>query len=185
MNVGPEKYVNICPDSQAALKALQAAKTTSPLVQKCQKVLNGICNWRHTVGLYWVPGHAGVQGNKIADRLATDGSVKKIVGLEPSLGVSMQNIKKKLECWVDNQHLAMWRGPSSIQRQAQKLSSGPSSTTKTRLLYLNRTQSSDVTGLLIRHNTLGRHLHLMRMINSALCRRCSTKEETSVHILCE
>jgi hypothetical protein len=28
----PEKYVSICSDSQAALKALQAAKTTSPLV---------------------------------------------------------------------------------------------------------------------------------------------------------
>ena len=29
----PEKYVSICSDSQAALKALQAAKTTSPLVK--------------------------------------------------------------------------------------------------------------------------------------------------------
>jgi hypothetical protein len=28
----PEKYVSICSDSQAALKALQAAKTMSPLV---------------------------------------------------------------------------------------------------------------------------------------------------------
>ena len=28
----PEKYVSICSDSQAALKALQAAKTTSLLV---------------------------------------------------------------------------------------------------------------------------------------------------------
>ena len=28
----PEKYVSICSDSRAALKALQAAKTTSPLV---------------------------------------------------------------------------------------------------------------------------------------------------------
>jgi hypothetical protein len=28
----PEKYVSICSDSQAAVKALQTAKTTSPLV---------------------------------------------------------------------------------------------------------------------------------------------------------
>jgi len=28
----PEKYISICSDSQVALKALQAAKTTSPLV---------------------------------------------------------------------------------------------------------------------------------------------------------
>jgi ribonuclease HI len=49
-------------DSQAALKALQAAKTMSPLVRQCQQALNDISTW-HAVGLYWVPGHAGVRGN--------------------------------------------------------------------------------------------------------------------------
>jgi len=38
----PEKYVNICSDSQVALKALQAAKTTSSLVQQAQQALNDI-----------------------------------------------------------------------------------------------------------------------------------------------
>ena len=42
MNVRPEKYVSIISDSQAALKGLQAAKTTFPLVQQCQKALNDI-----------------------------------------------------------------------------------------------------------------------------------------------
>jgi ribonuclease HI len=37
-----EKYVSICSDSQMALKALQAAKTTSPLVRQCQQALNDI-----------------------------------------------------------------------------------------------------------------------------------------------
>jgi len=54
----PEKYVIVCSDSQAALTALQAAKT-SPLVRQCQKALNDIST-RHTMGLYWVPGHAGI-----------------------------------------------------------------------------------------------------------------------------
>ena len=31
----PEKYISICSDSQVALKTLQAAKTTSPLVRQC------------------------------------------------------------------------------------------------------------------------------------------------------
>jgi ribonuclease HI len=69
----PEKYISICSDSQAALKALQAAKTTSPLVQQCQQALNNI-SAQHVVGLFWVPGHAGVRGNEIADRLARSGS---------------------------------------------------------------------------------------------------------------
>jgi len=54
----PEKYVSVCSDSQAALKVLQAAKTTSPLVRQCQKALNDIST-RYTEGLYWVPGYAG------------------------------------------------------------------------------------------------------------------------------
>jgi hypothetical protein len=45
----PEKYVSICSDSQASLKALQAAKTTTPLVQHCQLALNDIST-RHAMG---------------------------------------------------------------------------------------------------------------------------------------
>ena len=47
------------------------------------------------MGLYRVPGHAGVKrrGNKITSKLATDGSFQRFVGPEPTLGVSMQDIK--------------------------------------------------------------------------------------------
>jgi hypothetical protein len=36
------------------------------------------------VGLYGVPGHAGVRENEIAEELARDGSAVKFVGLEPA-----------------------------------------------------------------------------------------------------
>jgi len=65
----PEKYVSICSNSQAALKALKAVRTTSPLVLQCQRALNDI-SIRHGVGLFWVPRHAGIRGNEIADGLA-------------------------------------------------------------------------------------------------------------------
>jgi hypothetical protein len=42
-----------------------------------------------------------------------------------------------------------------------------------------------VIGLLTRHNTLRRHLHLMGLTNSPLCRRCGAEDETSAHIHCE
>jgi ribonuclease HI len=79
--------VSICSDSQAALKTLRDVRTTSPLVYQCKKALNDI-SARHVVGLYWVPGHAGVQGNEIADELARGGSGLGFLGPEPALGVS-------------------------------------------------------------------------------------------------
>jgi ribonuclease HI len=113
----PEKYVSICSDSQAALKVLQAAKTMFPLVRQCQQALNDI-SARHAVRLYWVPGHAGVRGNAIADRLARSSSGQCFIGPQPFLGVSRQNIRKKMKHWMKNEHLALWRGPCSTHREA-------------------------------------------------------------------
>jgi len=47
------------------------------------------------------------------------------------------------------------------------------------------TLSRAVTGLLTGHNTLRRHLHLLGLLDSLLCRRRGVKEETSAHILCK
>jgi hypothetical protein len=49
------------------------------------------------MGLYWVPGHAGVRGNEIADKLARDDSVQWSVLLEPFLGGLWAEYKKKDE----------------------------------------------------------------------------------------
>jgi len=81
----PEKYVSICSDSQAALKVLKAAKTTSPLVCQCQQMLNDITA-RHAVGLYWVHGHAGVRGNESLTGLQGAGLVSGLLGLSPFWG---------------------------------------------------------------------------------------------------
>ena len=89
----------------------------------------------------------------IADELTWEGTVQQFVGPEPALGVSRQNIRKMIKCWMDIQHTAMWWGLTSIQRQAQKLISGPSPTAKTRLLSFNRIQSRVVIHLLTGHNT--------------------------------
>jgi len=131
----------------------------SPLVRQCQNVRNDIST-RHAVGLYWVPGHAGVRGNEIADQLTRDGSVQRFLGPDPFLGVSRQNIRRKIKCWMEKQHLVLWHGPCSTKKQAQELISGPDLATRARLLSFNRTQSRIVIGLLTGHNTLRRHLYI-------------------------
>jgi hypothetical protein len=137
------------------------------------------------VRIYWVPGHVRVRGNDIADKLARSSSGQWFIGPEPFLGVTRQNIRRKMKCWMEKQHLALWHGPCSTQRQAQELISGPNLATGARLLSFNRTQSRPVIGLLTEHNTLRRHLHVMGLRDNPTCRKCSTEEQTSVHILCK
>jgi hypothetical protein len=137
------------------------------------------------MGLYWVPGHAGVRGNEIANVLARDGSVLQFVRPEPALGVSRQDIRRRISRWLVNQHWVWWRCLGDTQRYDRQLILGPCLGVKARFLSFNRKQSRAVTGLLTGHNTLRRYLHLMGLSDSPLCRRCGAEDETSAHILCE
>jgi hypothetical protein len=101
------------------------------------------------------------------------------------LGVSRRTVRRKMKLWMEKLHLALWGGPCSTQRQARELICGPNLATGVRLLSFNRTQSRVVTGLLTGHNTLRRHVHVMGLSDSPICRKCGTGEESSVHILCE
>ena len=129
-------------------------------MRQCQQTLADI-SARHAVRLFWVPDHASVTGNEIADCLTRGSSGQWFIGPEPFLGVSRQNIIRKMKGWMKNQHLALWRGPCSTQRQARELISGPNLATGARLLSFSRTQTRAVIDLLTGHNTLRRYLHVM------------------------
>jgi len=120
-----------------------------------------------------------------ANGLARGGSALGFLGPELVLGVSRRVIRTKLNQWLINQHWASWCDIGHTQRQARELISGPCPGFKAKFLSLNRTQSRVVTGLLTGHNTLRRHLYLLGLIDSPLCRGCGVKEENSAHILCE
>jgi hypothetical protein len=102
-----------------------------------------------------------------------------------ALGVSRREIQRRLSRWLFNQHWASWRGLVGTQRQARELIPGPGLGAKAKLLSFIRIQARAVTGLLTGHNTLRRHLHLLGLVNSPMCRRCGVEEETSAHMLCE
>jgi hypothetical protein len=98
----------------------------SPLVHECQKALEDIST-RHVVGLCWVPRHARIRGNEMADGLASGGSSLRFLGPEPALGISRQDLQKRLGPWLVNQHGAQWRGLGDTQRQAREFISGTQS----------------------------------------------------------
>jgi hypothetical protein len=129
----------------------------------------------------WVLGHAGVGGNEIAVKLVRGGSALTFVGTEQALGVSRQDIRRRIRRWLVNQHWVWWRALGNTQRQARELISGPCLGTKARFLFFNRTQSRAVTDLLTGHNTLRRHLYLMGLSDILLCRRCGAEDENCPH----
>jgi hypothetical protein len=106
-------------------------------------------------------------------------------GQSRAVGVSRQELRNKISHWLGNQHRRRWQKLSSAQRQAREFISVPCQGTSVRFLSFNRTQSRVVTGLLTGHNTLQRHLHLMGLTDSPLCRKCGAEEEISAHILCQ
>ena len=62
-------------DSQAAIKSLIKCTVTSIAVFNCIRNLNQLGKQNH-VSIAWIPGHAGVRGNKVADYLAKSGFKK-------------------------------------------------------------------------------------------------------------
>jgi hypothetical protein len=138
----------------------------------------------NAVGLYWIPGLVGVRGNETAEGLVRNGSTSGFVGLQLALGVSQQDLRNEISCWLGNQHRRRWQNLGNSQQQAQELISGPCWGTRIRFLSFNMSQCRVVTGLLTGHNTLHRHLHLMGQMDSPLCRKCGAEDETSAHIPC-
>jgi hypothetical protein len=72
--------------SQAALKPLSGLKVISRLVEECQEALTVLATLNE-VTLIWVPGHCGILGNEMADRLARQVSARPLLGPEPALGI--------------------------------------------------------------------------------------------------
>ena len=110
---------------------------------------------------------------------------ESFLGPEPALGVSRCDIRKRLSRWLISQYWASWRDLGNTLRQTWELISRPCPGTRIKLLSFNRIQSRVVTGLCTGHNTLRRHLHLLGLLDSPLCRKCGIKEEILAHILCE
>ena len=76
-------------DSQAVIKALIKCTVTSIIVLNCIRNLNQLnqLGKQNHVSIAWIPGHAGVYGNKVADFVAKSGSQSKIHGPEPYITV--------------------------------------------------------------------------------------------------
>ena len=71
-----ESKIMIFSDSLAALQALEKLKSNHPLLTQIQDMLYKTETDQREVVFMWVPEHAGICGNKAADRTATEAPEK-------------------------------------------------------------------------------------------------------------
>ena len=83
-------------DSQAAIKALIKCTVTSITVLNCIRNLNQLGKQNH-VSIAWIPGHAGVHGNEVADYVTKSGSKSKMHGAEPFITVPYASCVSKVK----------------------------------------------------------------------------------------
>ena len=139
-------------DSQAAIKALIKCTVPSITVFNCIKNLNQLGKQNH-VNIAWIPGHAGVHGNEVADYVAKSGSKSKICGPERFITVLYASCISTVMDWSTDRWKSMWNERKNCLRLKESVG-WTSSRLTVRLLNLKRPQLNRVVQVLTGHCNL-------------------------------
>ena len=166
-------------DSQAAIKALIKCTVTSITVLNCIRNLNQLGKQNH-VSIAWIPGHAGVHGNEVADYLTKSGSKSKIHGPEPFITVAYASCVSMVKDWST----VRWKSMGNKRKDCLRVKESvgwTSSRLTIRLLNLKRSQLNKVVQVLTGHCNLQRHKKTTGRAESSLCPKCSLEDKTPHH----
>ena len=165
-----EGHLDIGRDSRSTIEALKAYTTTSMLVYDCYQTLNRLADSR-PLTIFWLPGHTGIKGNKIADRLARQARREVLNGPEPATGICDIVINAEIDRWVAKKHAEAWNNAPGCR----------TAKTFTRIQRWRVTKT--VVGIITGHGTLRKHRHTMEVERDSTCRFCGKEDETSLHVI--
>ena len=118
----------------------------------CIKNLNQLGKQNH-VNIAWIPGHAGVHGNEVADYVAKSGSKSKIYGPERFIAVLYASCISTVMDWSTDRWKSMWNDRKNCLRLKESVV-WTSSRLTVRLLNLKRPQLNRVVQVLTGHCNL-------------------------------
>jgi hypothetical protein len=160
--VGQEtKKVVFLTDSLSALQVITSGQPDNA-VKELIGSINTLALTTKTV-LQWIPAHAGISGNEMADRLAKEGSAKE----QPSSHLSYQEAKTLIK----NKQKAKFRNKT-----------GGYDPHKDSLHHLSRHLQTLIFRLRTGHCCLNAHLKRIGVKPSALC-QCGEAVQTPQHFL--
>jgi hypothetical protein len=177
------KRILIFSDSQAALKALSGPKVISRLVEECQEALSALAALNE-VTLIWVPGHHGILGNEMVDKLARQATAMPLFGPEPAPGIPKCLAREAITSWTAYQHFNTWKNCARLQTW-QVFIGRPCKKRADDLLKLGRHQLKMAVAILTGHGPVRGHLRIMGLFSGdPSCRFCKMETETVQHITC-
>ena len=152
-----------------AIKALKTGNIRSKVVSSCHKELLALRE-QHNINLYWVPCH--IIGNEKADELAERGA--HLPQENAVMKVSFKILSKKLR----TEWSSRWQ-ESDCYIQTKQLWEEEKIKYSNILLEMNKTQLRMVINLITGHNTLGKHMVRLGIIEDDTCRLCREAVEES------
>jgi len=177
----PVKHIRIMSDSQTAIGVLTLgwdANAHMLLIQEIQDLWREVERKGTRITLDWSPGHADIEGNEIADRLAKEGAKEaEEMELDSSQPISQSDIKKSTKDAMD----IKWQRRWEITDKARQLFElRPLAASKT-IDYRGTTNQRTLLQLQSGHTSLRDHLHRLGCKEDPLC-NCG-EPETLEHFL--
>ena len=132
------------------------------------------------VSIAWIPGHAGVYGNEMADYAAKSGFKSEMHGPEPFITIPYANCVSVVKDWSTDRWKSMWNKRKDCLRMKESVG-WMSSRLTIHLLNHKSPQLNRVVHVLTEHCNLQRHKKTTGRAESSLCPKCSLEDETPNH----